>query len=175
MCASTRRQEQANTATKESSHEKVETVSHQSRPNAGGGTQFSITNATSGRAQFYRLNKPQLGENFRARARLLHQNQIMKTTLLLILSTLWRSPKKHFLTLLLILCVWPGASTARAQAPGAVAAWGDNTYGQTTMPVGLSGVTAIAAEGNHTVALKNDGTVVAWGDDTYGQTAVPQA
>ena len=37
---------------------------------------------------------------------------------------------------------------------GTVVAWGDNEYGQTTVPAGLSGVVAIAAGGLHTVALK---------------------
>ncbi|MFO1500089.1 MAG: hypothetical protein U1G07_17155 [Verrucomicrobiota bacterium] len=38
----------------------------------------------------------------------------------------------------------------------------------------LRGVTAIAAGGSHTVALKNDGTVVAWGSNGSGQvTGVP--
>ena len=41
------------------------------------------------------------------------------------------------------------------------------------MPAGLSGVSAIAARRNHTVALKTDGTVVAWGDNGNGQTTVP--
>ena len=41
------------------------------------------------------------------------------------------------------------------------------------MPAGLSGVVAIAAGDEHTVALKQDGTVVAWGDNGYGQTKVP--
>jgi hypothetical protein len=54
-----------------------------------------------------------------------------------------------------------------------VVAWGNNDWGQTTVPVAAqSGVTAIAAGGAHTVALKNDGSVVAWG---YGQTMVPVA
>ncbi|NBV25406.1 MAG: hypothetical protein EBS05_26265, partial [Proteobacteria bacterium] len=43
--------------------------------------------------------------------------------------------------------------------------------GQTTVPAALSGVTAIAAGREHTVALKNDGTVVAWGSSFYA--AVP--
>jgi hypothetical protein len=37
----------------------------------------------------------------------------------------------------------------------------------------LSGVTAIAAGGYHSVALKSDGTVLAWGDNSSGQTDVP--
>jgi len=39
----------------------------------------------------------------------------------------------------------------------------------------LSGVTAIAAGGYHTLALKNDGSVVAWGDNDYGQVTGTQA
>ena len=40
--------------------------------------------------------------------------------------------------------------------------WGDNSEGQATVPAGLSGVTAIAAGGFHSLALKSDGTVVGW-------------
>jgi alpha-tubulin suppressor-like RCC1 family protein len=57
-----------------------------------------------------------------------------------------------------------------------VVAWGNNQYGQTTVPVAAqSGVTAVAAGYHHTVALKNDGSVVAWGNNQYGQTTVPAA
>ena len=46
---------------------------------------------------------------------------------------------------------------------------GRQHLGQTTVPVAAqSGVTAIAAGGAHTVALKNDGSVVAWG---YNESA----
>jgi alpha-tubulin suppressor-like RCC1 family protein len=51
-----------------------------------------------------------------------------------------------------------------------VVAWGNNSEGQTTLPVAAqSGVTAIAAGNVHAVALKDDGSVVAWGGNYYGQ------
>ena len=56
---------------------------------------------------------------------------------------------------------------------GTVVAWGDNREGQRIVPAGLSGVVAIAAGDQHTVALKQDGTVVAWGSDSFGITTVP--
>jgi len=52
-------------------------------------------------------------------------------------------------------------------------AWGHNYYGETTVPIGLSNVVAIAAGASHSLALKRDGTLVAWGNNDAGQTAVP--
>ncbi len=61
-----------------------------------------------------------------------------------------------------------------AVSPGTkVVTWGDNSYGQWTVPNGLSGVTAIAAGQYHSLALKDDGTVVAWGHNGYGVCTVP--
>lgn len=65
--------------------------------------------------------------------------------------------------------------------PAQIVAWGDNSYGQTNVPAGLSNVVSIAAGFWHTLALKNDGTVSAWGASTnnllaivdFGQTSVP--
>ena len=94
------------------------------------------------------------------------------------LSNLWLSPKKHFLMLLLMVCVWRGANSAQAATAGTVLAWGDNRQGQVTgtgPPEGLSGMTAIAAGLQHTVALKTDGSVLAWGRNSEGQTTVPVA
>jgi hypothetical protein len=54
-----------------------------------------------------------------------------------------------------------------------VVVWGDNTFGQTNVPSGLSNVVAIAAGDFHTLALLSNGTVVGWGDDTFGQLDVP--
>ncbi|MBI3414439.1 MAG: hypothetical protein HY043_03820 [Verrucomicrobia bacterium] len=82
--------------------------------------------------------------------------------------------QNYFLTLLLIFVVCPGDTTAQAQASVAVAAWGNNDSGQTTVPVAAqSGVMAIAAGARHTVALKSDGSVVAWGRNDSGQATVP--
>jgi len=73
----------------------------------------------------------------------------------------------------------PGHSLA-LKSDGTVWAWGYGKYGQlgngstadALTPVqvsGLSGITAIAANGNNSYALKPDGTVWAWGDNSSGQ------
>ena len=54
-----------------------------------------------------------------------------------------------------------------------VAAWGNDSVGQTTVPPNLSNVVMVASHGDHSLALKSDGTVVGWGDDSYGQSDVP--
>jgi len=56
---------------------------------------------------------------------------------------------------------------------GTVAAWGDNSSGQTNVPADLNDAMAIAAGGKHSLALRYDGTVVAWGSNSSGQTNVP--
>src|SRR5262252_2220100 len=60
-----------------------------------------------------------------------------------------------------------GGVANAAVTPGNVVAWGDNSYGQTNVPAGLSGVTAIAASYYHGMALKSDGTVAAWGFNCF--------
>ena len=81
-----------------------------------------------------------------------------------------------------------GFHTVALKRDGTVVAWGDDRNGQITGTptkrsavanpvtlngVVLSGVTAIAAGGHHTVALQSNGTVVAWGGNDQGQTTVP--
>ncbi|MEO8099881.1 MAG: choice-of-anchor D domain-containing protein [Acidobacteriota bacterium] len=71
-----------------------------------------------------------------------------------------------FLCLLLPLAV-PAAAVTR------VFSW-DNPYpGHTTVPKGLTGVTAIAGGDFHSLALKSDGTVVAWGGYAVAAISVP--
>lgn len=61
----------------------------------------------------------------------------------------------------------------QASAGGTVVAWGLNDYGQTSVPAGLDGVTAIAGGNRHSLALKGDGTVAAWGENVSGSATVP--
>jgi alpha-tubulin suppressor-like RCC1 family protein len=97
----------------------------------------------------------------------------------------------HCFFLLLLLVSFPRAVSAQNIAggnyysmvlsnDGTVRAWGSNVSGQLgdssienrNVPVlvkGLTGVTAIAAEGNHSMALKSDSTVWGWGLNFYGQ------
>jgi len=58
---------------------------------------------------------------------------------------------------------------------GSVGAWGDDNAGQVSQisAAALSGASAVAGGGNHSLALLTNGTVVAWGLDNYGQTDVP--
>ena len=56
---------------------------------------------------------------------------------------------------------------------GTVERWGNNIYGQISIPRELSGIVAIAAGALHSLALKSNGTVAGWGDNTYGQLTIP--
>jgi alpha-tubulin suppressor-like RCC1 family protein len=51
--------------------------------------------------------------------------------------------------------------------------WGDNTYGQISVPGDWSNAVEIASGFFHSLALKNDRTVVAWGLNDLGMTNVP--
>jgi len=82
----------------------------------------------------------------------------------------------HLLILSGLLAVMlAGLTTSRVKAasPGTVVTWGDDWYGETVVPAGLTDVTAIAAGFYHNLALKSDGTVMAWGDDSMGEASVP--
>jgi alpha-tubulin suppressor-like RCC1 family protein len=77
-----------------------------------------------------------------------------------------------------VLAIAVAALLAANQTSGAVqgslAAWGDNSSGQSTVPPdALSGVVGVTAGDAHSLALKEDGTVVAWGGNLSGQGMVP--
>src|SRR5688572_16464093 len=70
--------------------------------------------------------------------------------------------------------VWLAAGSVQAATPGSVLVWGDNFWGQTTVPLeAQSGVTAIAAGLSHVLALRSSGGVVEWGYDADGRMDVP--
>jgi hypothetical protein len=56
---------------------------------------------------------------------------------------------------------------------GSVIAWGNNYYGQASVPSQVTNAIAIAAGENQSAAVLSDGTVVAWGDSQFGQTSPP--
>lgn len=75
-----------------------------------------------------------------------------------------------------LVALWLRESMLLAQPADAVGAWGNNDFGQSTIPPAAhSGVIAIAAGGGCTAALKVDGSVLVWGDNSAGQTNVPIA
>ena len=78
-----------------------------------------------------------------------------------------------------IVVAWAGplaAPVSAAAVSGKVVGWGANNAHQIDIPAAAqSGVVAVSAGCNHSLALKSTGEVVAWGDDTYHQTEVPAA
>ena len=61
----------------------------------------------------------------------------------------------------------------RSSAQPVVAGWGDDTYGQATIPAGLTNVAAIAAGGFNNIVLRSNGTILTWGVGNLGQTNPP--
>lgn len=56
---------------------------------------------------------------------------------------------------------------------GVVQAWGDNQYGQSSVPANVGPCTQLAAGQYHTMALLADGSVRAWGNNDSGECDVP--
>ncbi len=56
---------------------------------------------------------------------------------------------------------------------GTVVAWGQSSYGQTSVPSGLSNVVSVAGGFFHCLALNSTGGVSAWGDNSYNECDPP--
>jgi hypothetical protein len=54
-----------------------------------------------------------------------------------------------------------------------VVGWGNDVYGQSDVPSGISNAVMVAGGNDHSLALLNDGTVMAWGRNDYGQRDLP--
>jgi alpha-tubulin suppressor-like RCC1 family protein len=54
-----------------------------------------------------------------------------------------------------------------------VAAWGDNSSGETAIPTSLTNAIMISAGYYHALSLRPDGSIGAWGDDSDGDIEVP--
>src|SRR5262249_61665480 len=54
-----------------------------------------------------------------------------------------------------------------------IAAWGDDSSGQTDVPFGLSNIVAVAGGNSHSLAFRTDGTVRARGFNAPAPTQVP--
>ena len=68
------------------------------------------------------------------------------------------------------------SSTSRVSVlnpPSAVAAWGDNSGGQSAVPPNLGDIVAVAGGDYHSIALRRNGTLLGWGYNGDGQTTVP--
>jgi len=54
-----------------------------------------------------------------------------------------------------------------------VIAWGEDTFGSTATPTGLTGVVAADDGALDGLILKSDGTVIGWGENDYGEATPP--
>jgi len=63
--------------------------------------------------------------------------------------------------------------TLVSMAAAQVRAWGSNTFGECTVPSGLTGPIAISVAGPHTMALQSNGIVRCWGYNVHGESNVP--
>ena len=55
-----------------------------------------------------------------------------------------------------------------------VIAWGDNSHGQSTVPITLTNAYSLANGTNHSLALDDAGTIWGWGSNKSGQLNIPE-
>lgn len=60
------------------------------------------------------------------------------------------------------------------KADGSLVVWGENEYGQSTVPEPNEDFVSMAAGRDHCLALKEDRTVVGWGINLLGLSTVPE-
>jgi len=85
-----------------------------------------------------------------------------------------RPVKNYVLGCYSIVSVCIGATGVLADR-AEVLGWGYNQYGQAYGSPGMDNVeyVAVAAGGNHTLAVTTNGTLIGWGQNDYGQTDCP--
>lgn len=77
---------------------------------------------------------------------------------------------QSFRTIVLTSLIAVVLSLPESVLAGSIVCWGLGNRGQTSNPAG-SDFAAIAAGGEHSLALRDDGTIVSWGGDTSGQVS----
>jgi len=63
--------------------------------------------------------------------------------------------------------------SAGLKSDGSIIVWGDDTFGQHTVPVPNSGFSDLKAGSTHLLALRTNGSICGWGSNGYGQLNVP--
>ena len=64
-----------------------------------------------------------------------------------------------------------GSHACGVKTDGSVACWGDDLFGQDTLPSGE--FSSVSAGHSHTCGVWTDGSVACWGDDLFGQDTLP--
>ena len=75
----------------------------------------------------------------------------------------------------LLSCAGVGLVLSLQASPtqGVVVGWGDNSFGQCSVPADLRSVVSVAAGYDHALALRADGTVVGWGQTWFNAATPP--
>ncbi len=84
-----------------------------------------------------------------------------------------KSCRFGIVTLLVLLVVVACGGRVCLAGGGEIAAWGENSNGQCTVPSPNADFIAVAAGGLHSLGIKADGSIAAWGRNAFGQCTVP--
>lgn len=94
------------------------------------------------------------------------------TNSLLSLDQVWFTDSGNYSVQVSNLFGFAVSSNAAITVGSALAAWGNNDFGQCTAPA-LTNAVAIAAGAFHSLALRADGSILAWGNNYDGECSVP--